>query len=89
MTGGIAAGRLVNRFLFYHPALKYLVIVVKTFLSQRLMNEVHSGGLGSYSIVLICLSFLQVSMTYAENERIVNQPLLIDADAPKSAERRD
>ncbi|KAG9039174.1 hypothetical protein FRB95_011759 [Tulasnella sp. JGI-2019a] len=60
MTSGITTGQLVNRFLSYHPALRYLVIVVKTFLSQRLMNEVHSGGLGSYSITLMCLSFLQM-----------------------------
>ncbi|KAG8999740.1 hypothetical protein FRB94_014094 [Tulasnella sp. JGI-2019a] len=56
----IATGQLVNRFLSYHPALRYLVIIVKTFVSQRLMNEVHRSGLGSYNITIMCMSFLQM-----------------------------
>ena len=59
-TNGITAGQIINKFVTYHPALKPLVLVVKAFLSQRAMNEVFSGGLGSYSIVCMALSFLQV-----------------------------
>lgn len=38
-----------------------LVLLVKAFLNQRGMNEVFTGGLGSYSIICLVVSFLQVS----------------------------
>ncbi|KWU46045.1 Nucleotidyltransferase, partial [Rhodotorula sp. JG-1b] len=37
-----------------------LVLLVKAFLSQRGMNEVFTGGLGSYSIICMVVSFLQL-----------------------------
>ncbi|GAA5913438.1 hypothetical protein JCM6882_001961 [Rhodosporidiobolus microsporus] len=37
-----------------------LVLLVKGFLSQRGMNEVFTGGLGSYSIICMVISFLQL-----------------------------
>jgi len=41
-------------------ALRSLVLITKMFLSQRGMNEVYTGGLGSYSIVCLVISFLQM-----------------------------
>lgn len=35
-------------------------MLVKAFLNQRGMNEVFTGGLGSYSIICLVVSFLQV-----------------------------
>lgn len=57
---GLEAGRVVSGLLFEMPALRALVFVAKAFLSQRSMNEVFSGGLGSYSIVCLAVSFLQM-----------------------------
>lgn len=57
---GIAAGKMINRFLEELPALRAIVLVIKSFLHQRSMNEVFSGGLGSYSIVCLAVSFLQM-----------------------------
>ncbi|KAM0790556.1 hypothetical protein ACM66B_004425 [Microbotryomycetes sp. NB124-2] len=37
-----------------------LVMLVKMFLNQRGMNEVFTGGLGSYSIICLVISFLQL-----------------------------
>ncbi|TDL24987.1 hypothetical protein BD410DRAFT_826904 [Rickenella mellea] len=59
-ANGIAAGIMVNRFLDEMPALRGLILVTKSFLNQRSMNEVFSGGLGSYSIVCLAVSFLQM-----------------------------
>ena len=39
-----------------------LVMLVKAFLNQRGMNEVFTGGLGSYSIICLVVSFLQVRL---------------------------
>ncbi|KAF8275075.1 Nucleotidyltransferase [Lactarius quietus] len=57
---GVEAGRVVSGFLSEMPALRALVLVAKAFLSQRSMNEVFSGGLGSYSIICLAVSFLQM-----------------------------
>jgi len=59
-TNGIQAGRVVNRLLQQMPALQPLIMIIKLFLSQRSMNEVYTGGLGSYAIVCMVVSFLQV-----------------------------
>ncbi|KAG6829239.1 hypothetical protein H0H87_012199 [Tephrocybe sp. NHM501043] len=70
---GIVSGNIINGFLRdLHGssarstgdkgslALRSLVMITKAFLSQRSMNEVFSGGLGSYSIVCLAVSFLQM-----------------------------
>lgn len=57
---GVAAGKIIKHFLRELPALRSLVLIIKSFLSQRSMNEVFTGGLGSYSIVCLAISFLQM-----------------------------
>ncbi|KAG5634891.1 hypothetical protein H0H81_000408 [Sphagnurus paluster] len=67
---GIHSGNIINGFLQNMNglntdgkgclALRSLVMITKAFLSQRSMNEVFSGGLGSYSIVCLAISFLQM-----------------------------
>jgi DNA polymerase sigma len=52
--------RWSSAFLKELPALRALVLIIKAFLGQRSMNEVFSGGLGSYSIVCLAVSFLQM-----------------------------
>ncbi|CAE6528588.1 unnamed protein product [Rhizoctonia solani] len=59
-VNGVSAGKIINNFLTQLPALRPLVFVFKAFLSQREMNEVYIGGLGSYSVVCMVLSFLQL-----------------------------
>ncbi|SCV71317.1 BQ2448_2905 [Microbotryum intermedium] len=43
-----------------HGVARSLVLLLKAFLNQRGMNEVFTGGLGSYSIICLVISFLQV-----------------------------
>ena len=51
----------VSSLLFQkYPVLPYLVLVLKQFLLQRDLNEVFTGGIGSYSLFLMAVSFLQV-----------------------------
>ncbi|KAI0748435.1 hypothetical protein C8Q80DRAFT_1104159 [Daedaleopsis nitida] len=57
---GVTTGKMVKQFLQELPALRSLVLIIKNFLSQRSMNEVFTGGLGSYSIVCLAISFLQM-----------------------------
>ena len=43
-----------------YPMLPYLIFVLKQFLLQRDLNEVFTGGISSYSLILMIISFLQV-----------------------------
>ena len=42
------------------PCLPPLVLVLKQFLLMRELNEVFTGGISSYSLILMAISFLQV-----------------------------
>ncbi|KAJ1895840.1 hypothetical protein LPJ81_004873, partial [Coemansia sp. IMI 209127] len=44
----------------YPDALRSIVLVIKQFLSQRSMNEVYTGGIGSYAITLLAVSLFQM-----------------------------
>lgn len=45
-----------------YSLLPYLILVLKQFLLQRDLNEVFTGGISSYSLILMAISFLQVSL---------------------------
>lgn len=57
--GGPAAAEFVKEEIDRLPALKPLAIVIKLFLQQRDMNEVYTGGLGSYALLVMLISFLR------------------------------
>lgn len=65
---GVTAGSIINQFLRELPALRPLVLIIKSFLAQRSMNEVYTGGLGSYSIVCLAISFLQMHPKIRQGE---------------------
>jgi len=54
---GVFAGGVVFGLLKELSALRALVLIIKAFMSQRSMNEVFSGGLGSHNIVCLAVSF--------------------------------
>ncbi|XP_073688568.1 terminal nucleotidyltransferase 4A-like [Garra rufa] len=43
-----------------YTVLPYLILVLKQFLLQRDLNEVFTGGISSYSLILMVISFLQL-----------------------------
>ncbi|XP_035376851.1 terminal nucleotidyltransferase 4B [Electrophorus electricus] len=57
---GVKAANLIKDFKKKFPVLPYLVLVLKQFLLQRELNEVFTGGIGSYSLFLMAVSFLQL-----------------------------
>ncbi len=57
--GGVIAANVVKSYIAKMPALRPMVIFIKHFLNMRGMNEVYLGGLGSYSIICLVISFLQ------------------------------
>uniref|UniRef100_A0AAR2KG27 Terminal nucleotidyltransferase 4A n=1 Tax=Pygocentrus nattereri TaxID=42514 RepID=A0AAR2KG27_PYGNA len=60
VRSGVKAANLIKDFKKKFPVLPYLVLVLKQFLLQRELNEVFTGGIGSYSLFLMAVSFLQL-----------------------------
>ncbi|XP_072403425.1 terminal nucleotidyltransferase 4B [Chiloscyllium punctatum] len=60
VQNGVKAAQLIHEFIKKFPVLPYLVLVLKQFLLQRDLNEVFTGGIGSYSLFLMAVSFLQL-----------------------------
>ncbi|XP_075693634.1 terminal nucleotidyltransferase 4B isoform X2 [Rhinoderma darwinii] len=60
VQNGVKAAKLIKDFIEKYPVLPYLVLVLKQFLLQRDLNEVFTGGIGSYSLFLMAVSFLQL-----------------------------
>jgi non-canonical poly(A) RNA polymerase PAPD5/7 len=89
-TNGIAAGEIVKNFITEIPAIRPLTLIIKSFLNQRSMNEVYTGGIGSYSILCLVTSFLQVCFkcpTLPMNEYSVHKAFL-DASQDKAFKHR-
>lgn len=58
-TTGIVANRTFLLWKNQFPAMPIIVSVIKQFLLLRGLNEVHSGGLGGFSIICLVTSLLQ------------------------------
>ncbi|KAF7352450.1 Non-canonical poly(A) RNA polymerase PAPD5 [Mycena venus] len=58
---GPQAIAVVNEYLSKMPALRPLILIVKGFLSQRNLNSAAHSGLGSYAVICMCISFLQLN----------------------------
>uniref|UniRef100_A0A1B0B004 polynucleotide adenylyltransferase n=1 Tax=Glossina palpalis gambiensis TaxID=67801 RepID=A0A1B0B004_9MUSC len=60
MQSGVQSAELIKKYKQEFPLLAKLVLVLKQFLLQRDLNEVFTGGISSYSLILMCISFLQL-----------------------------
>uniref|UniRef100_A0A146ZLI2 Terminal nucleotidyltransferase 4A n=1 Tax=Fundulus heteroclitus TaxID=8078 RepID=A0A146ZLI2_FUNHE len=78
MKGGVDAAKLIREFKEKYPVLPYLVLVLKQFLLQRDLNEVFTGGIGSYSLFLMAVSFLQLHNRDVSSPNINIGVLLIE-----------
>lgn len=64
MSNGVKSAELIKTYIEQFPVLPKLVYVLKQFLLERDLNEVFTGGISSYSLILMCISFLQVYNIY-------------------------
>ncbi|KAI8806970.1 hypothetical protein BJ742DRAFT_814994 [Cladochytrium replicatum] len=63
IESGLDSAAIMKSFLadqLVGSALRSILIVMKQFLTCRGLNEVFSGGLGSYSLILLVFSFLKL-----------------------------
>ncbi|MGH0139730.1 UNVERIFIED_CONTAM: hypothetical protein FKN15_072679 [Acipenser sinensis] len=57
---GVKAAQFIKGYIQKYTILPYLIFVLKQFLLQRDLNEVFTGGISSYSLILMVISFLQL-----------------------------
>jgi non-canonical poly(A) RNA polymerase PAPD5/7 len=57
---GIEAQATYQKWKEEYPDMVYLVALVKQFLAMRGLNDVHTGGLGGFSIICLCVSYMQL-----------------------------
>lgn len=69
MCNGVRSADLIQSYLIKYPVLPKLVYVLKQFLLERDLNEVFTGGISSYSLILMCISFLQLHRRNLETMR--------------------
>ena len=56
---GKSNSAVVNKMLKQFPEAQYIILIVKYFLHQRDLDEPYRGGVGSFAVTLLVLSFLQ------------------------------
>jgi non-canonical poly(A) RNA polymerase PAPD5/7 len=56
---GIENTKIVQSFLAQYPLLRPLTLVIKYYLKQNYLNDTWSGGIGSYTLVILIISYLQ------------------------------
>lgn len=57
---GIQSAHVIRSFIQQFPLLPKLAMLIKQFLTQRQLNEVYYGGINSYSLTLMVVSFFQL-----------------------------
>ncbi|GMF24773.1 unnamed protein product [Phytophthora lilii] len=59
VAGGLATGDLVKHYMRVYPSFRPLTLVLKYFMAQRGLNETYTGGVGSFLLQMMVISFLQ------------------------------
>lgn len=74
---GVDGVKVIQDFIQQFPILPKLVLVLKQFLTQRNLHEVFFGGISSYALVLLVVSFLQLHPRNAASEPNANLGVLL------------
>lgn len=73
---GVQAATLMKRYMDAIPPLRPLTFVLKYFLASRGLNQPYTGGVGSFMLQMMILSFLQHREREAQhNRRPINYSL--------------
>ena len=60
-TDGLNAVPVLRGYFERMPALRYLVLALKSLLTRRRLNSASSSGLSSYGLICLTISFLQLN----------------------------
>lgn len=78
IQNGVQSAELIKVLKRDFAGLGKLVMVLKQFLVQRDLNEVFTGGISSYSLSLMCISFLQLHPRDIFHDRVNLGVLLLE-----------
>ncbi|CAI4714935.1 BAQ_1a_G0043940.mRNA.1.CDS.1 [Saccharomyces cerevisiae] len=67
-TNGLEAAKLIREWLRDSPGLRELVLIIKQFLHSRRLNNVHTGGLGGFTVICLVYSFLNMHPRIKSND---------------------
>lgn len=67
-TNGLEAAKLIREWLRDTPGLRELVLIIKQFLHSRRLNNVHTGGLGGFTVICLVYSFLNMHPRIKSND---------------------
>jgi len=65
VTSGKENSKVVLEYCKKYPLVKPLTLVIKYYLKQKFLNNSWSGGIGSYTLVIMIISYLQL---HAKND---------------------
>jgi len=68
VANGPAAAAWMRASMAALPPLRPLTLVLKAFLQQRELNEVYTGGIGSYALVVMIVALLRTYRVGVEDE---------------------
>lgn len=73
----VKAAQFIKSYLKKYTVLPPLIFVLKQFLLQRDLNEVFTGGISSYSLILMAISFLQLHPRIDTQRTNINLGILL------------
>ncbi|KAJ3704269.1 hypothetical protein LUZ61_007974 [Rhynchospora tenuis] len=68
LDGGPKAADFIKNAVRQLPPLRPLSLILKVFLQQRELNEVFSGGIGSYALLTMLIAYLQIHWRGQESQ---------------------
>eukprot|EP01025_Chloroclados_australasicus_P065498 TRINITY_DN8925_c0_g2_i1.p1 TRINITY_DN8925_c0_g2~~TRINITY_DN8925_c0_g2_i1.p1 ORF type:complete len:457 (-),score=63.18 TRINITY_DN8925_c0_g2_i1:447-1817(-) len=74
-ANGPQAAEYIKRMLEKWPMMRNLIMLLKVFLQQREMNEVFTGGIGSYALVTMVVAALQFHHSRRTSPKIMDTNL--------------
>ncbi|KAK2968459.1 hypothetical protein RJ640_004465 [Escallonia rubra] len=72
VDNGPKAAEFIQDAISKWPQLRPLCLILKVFLQQRELNEVYSGGIGSYALLAMLIAMLRVSPEHNLGVLLVN-----------------
>jgi non-canonical poly(A) RNA polymerase PAPD5/7 len=73
---GLHTIKLIQKFQIEFPELKFLVLVLKAFLKSRGLNQTHTGGISSYLLTILTISYLQQYFQNKGQRTLLSEHLL-------------
>nr|XP_040021860.1 terminal nucleotidyltransferase 4A-like [Gasterosteus aculeatus aculeatus] len=73
----VKAAQFIKSYLKKYTVLPPLIFALKQFLLQRDLNEVFTGGISSYSLILMAISFLQLHPRIDTRRANINLGILL------------